>query len=238
MKKNLDTVTLIGIDCANIDRLVLAANICQEHFNFANVKLLTSLPASNHKHIVPIAPLPSIPGYSRFMFEELDRYVDTPHALIIQYDGFILNHEAWTDEFLNYDYIGVPWLVADWSVRDFGFPKEALGTLIVGNGGFCLRSKRLISLCKEFALAKRITEFHPEDTVICVHKRQMFEEAGMRFAPIPLAKQFSFESINDEHKAWNGQFGFHGIRWTDISQWQKAHPEYRVDMEKNTIEKI
>ncbi len=46
MKKiSLPTVTLLGIDCVNIQRLVLVAKICMQSFNFGDVKLLTSLPA-------------------------------------------------------------------------------------------------------------------------------------------------------------------------------------------------
>jgi len=237
-KRTLETVTLLGIDCVDIDRLVLAADICRERFEFAEVKLLTSLPAQHHANIIPISPLNSTEAYSHFTIAELDRYVDTEHVMIIQYDGFILNPDAWTDEFLTYDYIGAPWLVQDWSVKDFQFPKETLGTMIVGNGGFSLRSKKLISLCARLSAENAFEEYQPEDVVLCVRKRKMLEDAGIRFAPVPLAKQFSFESLTDEHDAWDGQFGFHGIRWTDISKWTNAHPEYKVDPKANTIKKI
>jgi len=31
-KRKLETVTLLGIDCVDLDRLVLAMDICQEKF--------------------------------------------------------------------------------------------------------------------------------------------------------------------------------------------------------------
>ena len=43
--KNLANVTLIGADCVDIDRLLLAADICQKDFEFGAVKLLSSTPS-------------------------------------------------------------------------------------------------------------------------------------------------------------------------------------------------
>ncbi len=237
-KKKLEGVTLLGIDCFDIDRLALAAEICQQRFEFAEVKLLTSLPAKDHKNIIKIDPINSTKEYSRFCIAKLNKYVDTPHVLIFQYDGFILNPDAWTDDFLKYDYVGAPWLVADWAVERFDFPQELVGKLVVGNGGFCLRSKKLVSLCAQFSeqiLAKR---YDPEDAAICIYNRELFEKNGARIAPVDLAKRFSFESEDDNNKFWDGQFGFHGIRWTDISKWTALHPEYKIDAELNTIERI
>ena len=33
----LPTITLVGIDCVDIDRLILAAEICMKDFQFAGV---------------------------------------------------------------------------------------------------------------------------------------------------------------------------------------------------------
>ena len=225
-KRRLETVTLLGVDCVDIDRLILAADICQKDFDFAEVKLLTSLPSSDPR-IVPIEPLASVGAYSRFMIADLDSYVATPHVLIIQYDGFILNPSAWDNDFLKYDYIGAPWLVRDWSVRDYGFPKELLGTLAVGNGGFSLRSKKFVSTSAQLARNGAFKEYDPEDVVLCIHNRALLESNGITFAPAIIAKRFSFENEDDEKKAWDGQFGFHGLSWTDISKWLDANPQYR-----------
>jgi len=234
MKKKLENVTLLGIDCVNIDRLIQAAEICQKEFEFADVKLLTSIPSS-HPDVIAIAPIQSVEEYSRFAIAELDTYVATSHVLIIQYDGFILNSTAWSDEFLNYDYIGAPWLVQDFSVNIFKFDPSLLGTLVVGNGGFSLRSKKLTSLCAKLSRESFFKTYHPEDVVICVHNRIFFEEQGILFAPVPVAQQFSYEAEDHDHYSWDGQFGFHGLQWTDISKWLKANPDYNID---NTIERI
>lgn len=228
MRRALHTVTLLGADCVDIGRLLLAADICEKGFEFADVKLLSSIP-SDDKRVVQIDPITSTEEYSEFAIRNFVEYVETDHALIIQHDGFILNPDAWNDIFLEYDYIGAPWLVKDWSVRDFGFPKELLGTHIVGNGGFCLRSKRFLELSAEFSADAVITEHHPEDVVLAIHHRSAFEAAGMKFAPPEVGAQFSFEAHDEENRVWDGQFGFHGLKWTDISKWTREHPEYEID---------
>ena len=233
MKKKLAGVTLLGIDCLNIERLIQVAEICLKDFEFEKVKLLTSLPSDN-KYIVKINPINSTAEYSKFALEELDEYVDTPYVLIIQYDGFILNPQAWTDEFLKYDYIGAPWKVADWAVNNFDFPKELLGQYVVGNGGFNLRSKKLISICAKLTKEGQMTRLHPEDVALSVYYRKLLEDSGILFAPVDLAKEFSYEAEDDQSDMWNGQFGFHGLRWTDISKWLEKNKEYKID---NTLDK-
>jgi len=228
MKNKLKGVTLIGIDCVDIERLIQAAEICQQKFEFEEVKLLTSL-QSNNPNIIPINPIISAEEYSEFIIEKLDEYVNTSHVLIIQYDGFILNPEAWTNEFLNYDYIGAPWLVREVSVNRFGFPREWLGQYVVGNGGLSLRSKKLLSFCAQLSRDGFFQKYHPEDLVISVYNRSFFEEHGIAFAPVPLAKQFSYEAEDEDNYSWDGQFGFHGLTWTDISKWTVEHPEYKID---------
>jgi hypothetical protein len=74
-----------------------------------------------------------------------------------------------------------------------------------------------------------ISRYHPEDVATSVYYRDVLEKNGIRVAPIDLAKQFSFEGEESNRYAWDGQFGFHGLKWTDISKWSKLHPEYRID---------
>lgn len=149
------------------------------------------------------------------MIYRLNDYIDTDFVLVVQYDGFILNPDAWTDDYLKYDYIGAPWWENDgW---------------IVGNGGFSLRSKKLLEI---LASGKyQLTDDDPEDWFIGVTIRKELEEEGIKFAPVELAKQFGFEMNEKEGVMWDGQFGFHGLTWTDISKWLKQHPEYKIENE-------
>jgi len=149
-------------------------------------------------------------------------------VLLVQHDGFVLNPDSWEDEFLQYDYIGAPWLVADWSVTRFNFPEKLLGTQVVGNGGFSLRSKKFLNASTRLAQEGIIKKFDPEDVALCVWHKDAMEAAGARFAPPKIAARFSFEGHDDPYAK---QFGFHSLQWgTDISQWIKENPEWDVEM--------
>ena len=142
-KLRLPNITLLGIDCVNVERLQCALDVSQKEIEFGAVKLLSSLP-TDYKRLVKIPHINSIEDYSRFCAVELKNYVETKYVLLVQYDGFVLNPKSWTNEFLKYDYIGAPWLVADWSVKNFNFPVSLFGKTVVGNGGFSLRSKKFL----------------------------------------------------------------------------------------------
>lgn len=227
MKLNLPNVTLLGADCVNVERLQAAMDVCQKDIEFGAVKLLTSLP-TNDKRLVKIPHIGSVEEYSKFCVTDLKNYVDTDYVLIVQYDGFILNPESWTDEFLNYDYIGAPWLVADWSVRDFNFPENLLGTVVVGNGGFSLRSKKFLEVSAKLVEEGKIPQVHPEDVSLCIWHKDLLESRGIKIAPPDLASKFSIEG---DDQVYEKQFGFHGFSWTDIDKWIDAHPEHSVIVE-------
>jgi len=217
MKKRLPTVTLLGLDCLDVERLKLAADICQKHFEFGSVKLLSSIPDADPR-VVRIDNVDSLETYSHFFIKKLHEYVDTDFVLVIQYDGFILNPEAWTDDFLTYDYIGAPWWYEDENN--------------VGNGGFSLRSKKLLHILYH---DEYITEHHPEDHHIARTYGEYLRSKGVVFAPEYVASRFSIEGCLKEPvpvkygSVWTNEFGFHGLDETDISAWVKLYPEYTVD---------
>lgn len=191
----LPSVTLVSVDTTA--RANLAARAIQKSMEIAEfgaVKLLTN--DTELPHAVKIEPLKGLEAYSDFMVRDLGHYVQTPHALVVQWDGYATHAKGWRDEFLKYDYIGAPWLPS----------------CVVGNGGFSLRSKRLLDFFANYS--QRDT--HPEDAFLCVKMRGALEKSGMLFAPPPVAGQFSFEgrSWNQVEWSgvpthWNGQFGFH-----------------------------
>ncbi len=139
---------------------------------------------------VPIEPLRSIEAYSNFMLKALAPHIQTSHVLVIQWDGFVLNGGAWTPRFLEYDYIGAPW-------------NHLAGPWTMGNGGFSLRSRRLLLALQDPALAAH----HPEDVCICREHRAVLEQQGIRFAPEALARRFAVE----DNALADDVFGFHGI---------------------------
>jgi hypothetical protein len=108
---------------------------------------------------------------------------------VIQWDGHVLNASQWHPDFLAYDYIG-----ASWPQFDDGHD--------VGNGGFSLRSRRLMQLCR----APTFEPSHPEDVAIARVNREFLESQGMRFAPRELADRFAAERAGDIATS----FGYHG----------------------------
>ena len=162
--------------------------------------------------LVPIAPITSGAGYSHFVLRQLPAYIHTSHVLITQWDGFVTDASAWRAEFLHYDYIGSVW------------PDQPAGRN-VGNGGFSLRSQRLLAAATD----ARIVAEHPEDAVLCRTHRALLEAAhGIRYAPPALARQFAFENEKPRGPA----FGFHGpsnlprvLDDATLQRWLVALPE-------------
>jgi len=214
MKKKFENITLIAVDCVELSRVEKALDVCLRYFDFAEVKVLSSLDYKfqNPKiKLEKIKPLCSLAEYSDFMIRDLTDRFETDFVLVAQYDGFILNPEAWTDEFLDYDYIGAPW----WYEDDCN----------VGNGGFSLRSKKLQKI---LATDPIIFETHCEDHNICRTYGNYLKSKGICFAPEDLAKKFSLEG-NMHGKIpggkrfgdiWNGELGFHGLHKTDLKNWE------------------
>ncbi len=194
---SLKNVTLIGVDCFDINRLIAAADVSQKNIEFGAVKLLTSIRDVKDSRIVKSPEIKSKEAYSEFIISHLHEYVDTTHMLVIQHDGYVLNHKAWDDEFLQYDYIG-----ATWGYKD---------NMNVGNGGFSLRSARLMKILAEDS---GIRVKHPEDHIICrIYRRYLEQKYNIRFAPEEVANRFAIEAygfVFHGSNVYNNQFGFHG----------------------------
>lgn len=126
----------------------------------------------------------SIGEYSEFLLKCMWPFLpEEGHSLIVHWDGFATNRSLWSDEYLQYDYIGAPWA---W-VPDSN---------CVGNGGFCLRSNALIRACSDTSVRRHpeVLFGHAEDIVICRLYREYFEKKGFTFAPKDVASRFSFET--------------------------------------------
>lgn len=129
-------------------------------------------------------------AYSHFILKDLVHHVTLPHVLIVQWDGFVLDAACWQDEFVHYDYIGAVW------------PQFGDGH-IVGNGGFSLRSARLLKATSN----DRFSSEHPEDIAISRNWRAALEREGILFAPPDVARRFAFEREEPAIPT----FGFHGL---------------------------
>jgi len=191
---NLPEITLCAASSVALPQTIAALEKSMANIAFGAVRLFThesmSLPIRGIE-VVKIPPIRSREDYSRFMLGELARHIETDFALIVQWDGYVLRPEAWRPEYLEFDYIGAIW-------PQFNDANS------VGNGGFSLRSKKLLHACKE--QLKFVTE--AEDIAICRTNRKVLEQHyGIRFADSALASTFSYE----RNHPTGGEFGFHGV---------------------------
>lgn len=177
--------------------------------------------------------------YSYSCLRLLPAVVDTDFNLIIHPDGFAINKEAWTDEFLNYDYIGAPRI---WDIPAPGSHPN----FVIGNGGFSLRSRKLYDaliewhpgyqfkdwpslpiVSEEDPYVDNLPRFNyysrdinnpslPEDRLLSTVYRPYLESSfGIKYAPVELAHQFAIEGQESLYTPWNHwvgkSFGFHGV---------------------------
>jgi tetratricopeptide (TPR) repeat protein len=188
----LSDVTLCCIDTVHPALALRALRNSISGIRFARVLFL-----SDAAHESPgievrlIAPLTSREAYSSFVLKQLVEHIDTKHVLLIQWDGYVINPDAWRDEFLACDYIGAKWFWHDDGMR-------------VGNGGFSLRSQRLLAALQD----PRVVLTGAEDETICRIFRPLLErEHGIVFAAETLADKFAFEAAYPI----STPFGFHGL---------------------------
>lgn len=198
----LPKVTLIAVD-DNVDGIIKAADISCRFIDFAAVKLLSSM-FSEDKRVIPIRHLGSKKEYSQFLLKEIVDYIDTPHFIVIQADGFIINYQSWTDEYFNYDFCG-----AVWNFRDHNR---------IGNGGCSIRSRKLHEILKnddEIVLRNDniIVNWAEDHNIGYIYRKYLESTHGIKFAPERICNKFSFEGwgLKPPENKYNGSFGFHGF---------------------------
>lgn len=201
---NLENIVVVIADTLNYQDSIYAIKRTLRQITPKKVLFFTDM--KNHSGnrindlvtIVEIEKFKGVADYNSWIINKMPGLVDLlvddySHVLVIQHDGFVLDGTSWDPLFLEYDYIGAPWLYIDG--RN------------VGNGGFSLRSKKLLELTKNLVV------LGPEDECIGRLWRGSLELSGCKFAPVGVAKDFSFEL----NKPTMSTFGFHGI----------FHPPYK-----------
>ena len=202
----LPNVTLVMADTNCQDFNLKVLRHCASLVEFGAIKLfsnLTSVPA-------PIQPVKvsfkGLAGYNNFIMLELARHITTDFVLIVQADGFILNVDRWRDKFLDYDYVGAPWSVS--------LHREHPSGTRVGNGGFSLRSKKLLDAAAkltDYNSARRRGYDQAEDFHLCKTRYQQLAALGLKFEDLETAADFSLEVFNaDCPRDYSQVFGFHG----------------------------
>jgi hypothetical protein len=190
----LSDVTLCAATSVNVAATISALQHCLDQIDFGECLLFTdaeTIEADTRIRPVYVPSLSSASAYSEFMLAELASFITSSHCLVVQWDGFVIDAGQWEPAFLEFDYIGAPW------------PQFHDGH-DVGNGGFSLRSRRLLEACTQPGFRK----LHPEDVAICRLNRDYLESKfAIRFADRVVADRFAFERAAPVART----FGFHGV---------------------------
>ncbi len=146
-----------------------------------------------------INSISSINEYNSFLLYTVPFFVSEDYLCIFQWDGYPINPTKFSEDFLDFDYVGAPW------------PHFREGKQIIGNGGFSIRSNRMMQFLfknrielEKIALNQGRTT-NPEDVYVCITLHGILKQNGFTFAPLELASKFSFEAPPAQNT-----FGFHG----------------------------
>lgn len=205
-------ITLVAIDFLTHDLTRYAIEHSLKHIDPKEILIISDKEIMPGSRYIQHDPITEMPKYNMLMLKGVAEYINTEHAMYVQWDGIANDKTQWTDEFLKYDYIGAPW------------PWEPEGRNI-GNGGFSLRSKRLLDACQDEQI--KLTEARnmvAEDNVIGSDNREFLEtKYNIKFATTELAKRFSFEL-----GAYQPSFGFHGL-WNVFNLMEDEDMDYFVE---------
>jgi len=204
-KIDLFNVSIICIDDRNIDSAIYSIETSSKYINFGKKILITNESLLSQKknfllkqlnievHLIP--KISSINDFSFFCLNNLIDYVKTDYCLLVQWDGWVINPYNWNSSFLDFDYIGATW------------PQYKYNN--VGNGGFSLRSKRLLEASKEMVNVKNppLCDLIEDDFICREFRDDFINFYEIKFPSEKLADEFSIE-----RKPWtNESFGFHGF---------------------------
>jgi hypothetical protein len=171
---------------------------------------------------IPIEPFGYF-EYGLFVIYALHTFIPTDFALLVQDDGWVLDGRNWRDDFFNFDYIGAPIHIARMATTggykyanhflwEHFLDDPAVSIEFVMNGGFSLRSKKLLSTPSTAALPYVLppmshmqgppygmrwrSHSHLEDVHLCFDMRTKLEALGIKYAPLDVARMFAFEHLS------------------------------------------
>lgn len=225
----LPSVTLVGIDCHRPNLTVDALRYSMRLVKFADVVMVTDLEKfhrysnaasigirtihkkqSDRKEFVHDRNLPL--DYEWDVLTLGPELFNTEHCLFHEWDASVLNPKAWSQEFLEYDYIGAPW---PFPFIEKGWPPCEEHNC-VGNGGFSLKSMKWCVAIKNEAIRRRNDKaVKSSDRWQCRTAKPHIESLGLRYAPADLAGLFSCED-----RIYTGQFGYHGKGTEAMNGWK------------------
>lgn len=184
----LPDITLVCLAGNHIRTSEAALNDVFAGFAFEEVMTFADEPIPGHDTIV--TPFRSVEDATDIAWRLVYPRLNTNFVMSMHWYGYPINPDLWTDEFLQFDYIGAVW---PW------FTERS-----VGNTGFSLQSREFLRAIYE---DRSIPLTQPEDITLCRNIRPYLEERhGIRFAPEEIADRFS-----TEHGGTQIPLGFHGV---------------------------
>lgn len=199
----LPTVSLLGCTTRDHKETLLAIKHGQNLIEFGNTVYFSNInpyeqfpeitntlenfeyivcPKFNEYHDICIWFLTSIFKYKKHFKN---------HTMSIHHDGYPIRCNAWLNEFLDYSFIGPPWL---WGG--------------VGNNAICIYDQKYIAAIESLNLPPIKEACHPSDMVLFNNYEKFRNELGIKIAPIELALKFAVEGHRyDQYHS----FGFHGL---------------------------
>ena len=208
-KLKLSNVTLCAMTSVNVYETVKALLYSMRGIEFGDVVLISHkkpfyLPKSIRFSYTD--KLDSIDKFNYKMVYELKDHINTEFVLIVHADGFVIHPENWSDEFLEYDYIGSPWPLPK---NDYAY-RDSKGEICRVGNSVSIRSKRLLEypVVNNLKWEKVFDGFYNEDIFLCCYHKNRMEADGLKWAPLELAVRFGREHPLPENKGIE-PFAFH-----------------------------
>lgn len=208
-------ITLVTVETMYHGLAEVALKETLKHIDVKEVVVFSDREILADSRTVHVDPIPTFRDYNQLMLKGMLEHIETDHIIFAQWDAMAYDGSKWTDEFLQYDYIGAVW---PWQPEGFN----------VGNGGFSLRSRKLLEALQDERIQLHAArDYSAEDAVFCVDHRPLLEkEYGVKYAPSKLASQFSHEIAEGSYQYVPG-FAFHG-QWNVIKLASREVIDYFV----------
>ena len=222
---DITVVGITGADSYTEGTMYAVARSCAELPGSRGLLISPSRPQGLPENILhqPCRPFGYL-EYNLFVLYQLMYYIETDYCLIVQNDGWVLNGQNWQDAYREYDYIGAPLPILLETEADGQFFLKGTDQYLAKqhliqtspnldepqNGGFSLRSKRLLTMPRQLGLNVEIrpplppkdgkiagmewlVRLHHEDMFLTAQHRYRLQDLGLKFAPPNIATQFSSE---------------------------------------------
>lgn len=213
----LNDVTLVVVTSVKHEQNVKALLKSMEGINYGAVKFISDINPGLPESVEYVeCDKLSYDGFSEYTFLKLWKHINTTHSLLVHHDGFVVRPDLWNNEFLNFDYIGAPWPYSETS-----YLTDSGEHVRVGNGGVCLRSRKILELPTKLGLELEQRQgYYNDDGNFCVYHRKTMIDNNIQYAPIEIAAEFSTEIWIDGVS--RESFAFHGFSHNNHNQYRSV----------------